>query len=497
MSTVNVENRFSRRTVRGRRSMEDPSGPQHVWWLREALAQEERVDFPALDHNVSADVCIVGGGFTGLWAAIDLLEQDPSLSVVLIEKDECGFGASGRNGGWATGWHDEIGEMTRRFGSEEALRLVERSAWALNRIQAFSEEHEIDARFRKGGVLWGSSAKWQQGMWQGPTEIFGGADDSDQWIELSAEEIQAKTGSPLLLNGAWQREGASVQPALLVRGLRRVAARLGVKIFEHTELLSMTRGRPTKLSTPLGDVEAGVVILATGAWSAKWPELRRSFVPIASHIVATEPIPDRIGALEWSRGAVLGDGNKMVHYAQVSTDGRIIFGRGGGSIGAFGHVGDRHFDNPRAISELIGDFHRWFPQLDDVKFEFGWGGAVDRSPGHLPFVGRFDCEGEILFGAGYSGNGVGPSAYIGRILGHAALGMRDADTTGAMAGGVSASFPPEPARAIGGSLVRGIIHWAEGGEKPGSNSLWLHESLGRAVTVTAPARKKTGPALRV
>jgi glycine/D-amino acid oxidase-like deaminating enzyme len=490
MELVDVEHRKVRRTLSGGRTLEMPFGPQHVWWLQEALAQEKQLNLAPLEKKIKTDVCVVGGGFTGLWAAIAIIEKDPSLSVVLIEKDECGFGASGRNGGWATGWHDEIAEMISHFGESEARRLIERSAWALERIRSFSEEHAIESRFRQSGVLWASSALWQQGMWSAASRAWRSEGDNEAWRELSTGEVQTRTGSPHLLNGAWQRDGATVQPALLVRGLRRAAVRLGVQIYEHTPLVTMSRTTPTKISTPTGEIETDTVILATGAWAANWKELRRSFVPIASHIVATEPIPKRLAELEWSNGVALGDGNQMVHYAQVSADGRIIFGRGGGSIGAFGRVSANLFDNPRTVREVAQDFRRWFPQFHDVALSHGWGGAVDRSPGHLPFVGRFDCDAKILFGAGYSGNGVGPSAYIGRILGHAALGIRDEDTTGGMAQGVPAFFPHEPIRSLGGTVLREAIRWSEGGATPGTNSVAAHQLLARAVKIRVPTIRK-------
>lgn len=496
MGSVDVEHRSTWRTLRGRRSLVNPDSASHVWWLQEALSNEEQLALLPLEAKIAADVCIVGGGFTGLWAAIELVELDPTLRVVLIEKDECGFGASGRNGGWATGWHDEVADMVTHFGHGEAIRLIERSAWALGRIQAFSEEHGIDSRFRREGVLWGSSAKWQRGMWGGPTSAWNAEPDGSAWKELSKGELFERTGSPHLLNGAWQRDGASVQPANLVRGLRAAAVKLGVKIYEHTPLIELSRATPCQVNTPKGSIEADTVIIATGAWSAKFRELRRSFVPIASHIVATEPIPERLTSFSWARGAVLGDGNQMVHYAQVSADGRIIFGRGGGALGRFGRVETKHFDNPRTINEVVSDFRQWFPQYNDVQLTHGWGGAVDRSPGHLPFVGRFNCQANILFAAGYSGNGVGPSAYIGRILGRAALGINDEDTTGGMAQGVPAVFPHEPLRSVGGTILRETIRWAEGGNTPGTNNVPVHNLLGRTVKLNVPnLRKLTKPVL--
>jgi glycine/D-amino acid oxidase-like deaminating enzyme len=262
-----------------------------------------------------------------------------------------------------------------------------------------------------------------------------------------------------------------LQPALLVRGLRRAAVQLGVRIHEATPMIRLGRGRPCVVHTPAGRIEADRVVLALGAWSGTIRELRRATVPIGSHIVATEPLGERIAGLDWAAGEALGDSRLMVHYAHVTPGGRIVFGRGGGAIGEAGRVKAAHFHDPATVASIVRDFGRWFPSLADVRLTHAWGGAVDRAPGHLPFTGRLRGDGEVLYGAGFSGNGVAPSALIGAMLGRQALGIVDADTSSPLTAGPPEYLPPEPLRSIGGAVVRKTVEYAETLEERGTRVL--------------------------
>ena len=460
--------------------------PGVVWWLSEALASEAPLPITPLTESVTADVCVVGGGFTGLWAAIEIREQSPSTRVVLIDAEQCGFGASGRNGGWATGWHDELDGLITKFGQSEALRLASRSSWAIDRIESFSHDHGIDCHFRRQGALWTAGAAWQVGSWESAVRECHRLGRGDYLETLDPDDLYRRTGTAMVLAGARQTDAASLQPALLVRGMRRVAHELGVQIYESSPMIGLDRHRPAVVRTPGGSVVAEKVVLATGAWAAGLRELRRAVIPIGSHIVATEPIAGRLGDLPWASGELFGDSRLMVHYAQVSADGRIVFGRGGGALGPFGRVIGRHFYDPRTLDEVARDFRHWFPQFADVRLTHGWGGPVDRAPGHLPFVGRLDADSEVLYGIGYSGNGVAPSALIGRILGRLAVGVRDEDTDGALAQGPPGYLPPEPVRSLGGAAVRAAIRFAEREDGHGVESKTVHRTLRRLVATRVP-----------
>ncbi len=440
-----------------------------VWWLAEALALEDgqALACPPLAGDARADVCVVGGGYTGLWAAIELREQAPDASVVLIEARRCGDGASGRNGGWASGWHDQLDVLVERFGATEGVRLLDRSGWAIDRIEAFCGEHGIDCRMRRAGALLTATAPAWLGAWDAALAAVRALGREGALEPLDGAAARARSGSPLALGGVRAPAFASLQPALLARGLRRVALELGVQIYEGTPMTALERGCPALARTPGGRVEAELVVLATGAWSGAVRELRRATAPVASHIVVTEPLGARVAAA-LRDGELLRDARLMLHYVQATADGRIAFGRGGGAIGAGGRVGRALFEDPRAIAAVSADFRRWFPALADARIEHAWGGPVDRAPGHLPFAGRLGAHWNVVYGVGYSGRGVAPSALLGRILGRMALGIEDDDTRSPLCAGPPSYWPPEPLRSVGGRLLRGLVERVERAQERGA-----------------------------
>jgi glycine/D-amino acid oxidase-like deaminating enzyme len=457
-----------------------------VFWLEQALSQDAGRACPPLAATVRADVCIVGGGFLGLWTALEILDQAPDASVVLLEAEGCGFGASGRNGGWVTSWHDELHDLLERFGPEQASWLAEQSTAAIDRIEALCAEEDVDCHLRRAGALWTATAPAQLGAWDAPMRAARDVGREGYLEPMEVGDLRARTGSPLILGGVRLTDAAAIQPALLARGLRRVALRRGVQIFEGTPMLKLGRGSPAVVTTPAGRVEAGTVVLALGAWAARVRELRRAVVPVGSHIVLTEPIPERLEALGWTGGELLGDTRLLVHYAQVTRDGRIAFGRGGGAIGPFGRVLAGHFVDPATVDVVADGLRRWFPQLADVKLTHAWGGAVDRAPGHLPFAGTLGDHETVHYASGFSGNGVGPSAFLSRILGRRALGLQDAFTDNALTHGPPSYLPPEPARVLGGLVVREAVRRAEAAEERGETAGRVSDALRKLVWFTTP-----------
>src|SRR5215204_2123276 len=232
-------------------------------WLQEALRLEEGGNAPELVESIDADVCIVGGGYTGLWAALRVKELEPGASVVLIDSDICGGGPSGRNGGFALSWWPKIETLQKRLGKEEALRLVKASEAAIAEIGEFCAREGVDAHFHQGGWLWTATSRAQVGSWEGAVAAAE-AHGEHPFELLSAEEVQARTGSPVHLGAAFEASAATVQPALLARGLRRVALECGVRIYERTPMVDLDREEGV-VRTPSGAVRAGAVVLALNA----------------------------------------------------------------------------------------------------------------------------------------------------------------------------------------------------------------------------------------
>jgi glycine/D-amino acid oxidase-like deaminating enzyme len=435
--------------------------PGTVHWLEEAMAQDDQPACPPLSGTVHADVCIVGGGYLGMWTAIEILEQAPDTRVVLLEADFCGSGASGRNGGWVTGWHDSLDVLIDRFGVEEGLRLAAKSAWTIDRIAQFSEQYDIDCRFRQRGATKAAVTPVQMTKWRSALAACQRHGRGQYYTEIDGEQLRNRTGSPLPLAGVIQTDGATLQPALLARGMRRVALQLGAQIYEGTKMVSLDRGRPARIKTPKGAVVADQVVLATGAWMAGIRELRRAVIPVGSSLVATEPLGPRITERAWADGEALGDCRLSVHYMQVTPDGRLIFGRGGGPLGPGGRVLRSHFCDHRTIKSVIEDLHRWFPDLADARITHGWSGPVDRTPTNYPFIGTLGDHGSVHYATGLSGTGVGPSAYLGQTLAKIVRGIRDEDTQSGLVSGPTAYLPPEPFRSVGGACVRATVEAVE------------------------------------
>lgn len=436
-------------------------GTNSVFWLEQAMEKVPGAACAPLAGRATADICIVGGGFTGLWTALEITDHAPDLRLAIVEAGSCGFGASGRNGGWATSWYDELGALIDRFGVKQGLWLAERSSEAIGRLGDFLAEHGHGDTFRREGTIWVASGPGQEETLEAAAAACRRHGRDDLVEDLAPPEIAAWTGFDDALRGLLVKDSASVHPGILVRELREEVLRRGVTVYESSPMIGLDRAARPVVTTTAGQLEAGNVILATNAWAAEVRELRRSIIAVASQIVLTEPLGDRIDSLRWSSGALLGDARLFVHYAQVTAEGRIAFGRGGGALGRGGRVSPRHFDDPQAVAEVAADFRRWFPELADVRLTHAWGGPVDRAPGHLPFIGTLGDHDNIHYGIGYSGNGVAPSALIGRILGRLALGVKDDHTACGLVSGPPGYLPPEPFRYVGGSLVRDSVQKAE------------------------------------
>ncbi len=441
--------------------------PPRSLWLQEALAAEEGVASEELVAGTSADICVVGGGYTGLWTALRVAELEPGATVVLLEGDICGGGPSGRNGGFALSWWSKIETLVKRVGEEEAFRLVRISAEAVDELGAFCEREGIDAHYRRGGWLWTATSEAQLGSWDGTVAAAAVAGERPFEL-LDADEVERRTGSPVHLGAVYEAGAATVQPALLARGLRRVALARGIRIFERTPMVGLDRERGV-VETPSGSVDAGAIVLATGAWLAGVPELGRGVVAVSSDIVATAPMPERLEEAGWTGGESISNCRLMVHYYRTTRDGRIAFGQGGHRHVYGGRVDDEFIGTtPPAAEQLLRrDLVRLVPFAAGVDVTNAWGGPIDRTADGAPVFGRLPGAVPIVYGVGYSGNGVAPSLTAGKILASSAL-RRDDEWSGCgLNRGVTLRFPPEPIRYVGGFVVRAAVRRKESREDVG------------------------------
>lgn len=452
--------------------------PHRSLWIEEAFADPSLGEgfSPNLQGEAQADVAIVGGGYTGLWTALHLKRLDPSCDVILLEAGVCGGEASGRNGGLALSWWAKLETLFESVGTEDAERLARSSERAIDELGRFQEASGLDFHFRRGGWIWTATSAAQLGAWSG-ARAAGQRVGSDAFEELSAKEIQARLGSPVHLGGILERRAATVQPARLSRALRKAALEAGVRIHEN----SPVKGVPTdgRLTTPSGRVQAACVLFATNVWLARHPRLRRAILPLGSDVISTEPIPDLLESHGWIGGESFSNSRLMVHYSQTTRDGRIVFGRGGGSIGPAGRILGSFDGTPRRSEEIAREMVALIPFTKDVKITHQWGGAVDRSSDGLPFFGRLRGEVPSFYAAGFSGNGVAPTWVAGRELAQLALGRQGESELEGLHNGIRGRFPPEPARTLGGILVRDAVQRKETLEDRGGRPGWLVAKLAK------------------
>ena len=423
-------------------------GDRPLWWLEDAPPDPAAAP---LEGEHAADVAIVGGGYTGLWTALALKAREPSLDVVVLEAEFCGFGPSGRNGGFIESLWPALGRLRERMGSEDALAVARASAGVFAVVRALGDD---DVQLRESGTLMVSAAPSQDVAVDRAVEVAAGLGVPAEAVPLSADEVAARCASPRFRHGVLFRSAGTVQPAALVRALRRAALALGVRLYEGTRAERIADGL---VETARGRVRASEVVVATNAWMTGWRPAGRRLTNFGSFVVLTEPVPDALAGIGWTGGEAIVDGRMFLHYFRTTADGRVLMGSGSGPIGFGGRVDRRFTHDAPTVARAEQGLRTLLPGLGAARIERAWGGPVDVSADHLPFFGTVPGT-RIHFGAGYSGNGVGPSWLGGQILASLALDADDEWSRSPLATRHVPSFPPEPLRRLGGGLVRwGIL----------------------------------------
>jgi glycine/D-amino acid oxidase-like deaminating enzyme len=430
-------------------------GPRRAWWLREALAAERQsLLAPSLFGDVSADVAIIGGGYTGMWTAYFLGEMAPETRIVLLEADICGGGPSGRNGGFLHGWWEYLPYLVTRYGAAEGLRIAEASDEVVNGIGEWCRRHGVDAWFTPHGYLRVNAFPNVGNDWRGTVAEMDRLGAPGQLIDRDRQAVQKTCASPAFGEGLFMPSAATVQPALLARGLRRTLLERGVQIHEGTaaEKVESTPGG-VRIRTTRGSVRAERAVLAVNAWAAGWPGFRTRVLAWGSYMVLTEPIPDRLEELGWTGGEAIADSRFTISYFRTTRDGRMAFGAGVGAAGFGGRIGPVFTHDRQAIARVVANFDHLFPMLGNVRIDDAWGGPIDITADRFPEIGSRD-GGRILYAHGFAGNGVGPARLAGRILAARIAGGGDPIAFLPLFGRRQRFLPPEPFRYVGARAIR-------------------------------------------
>ena len=415
---------------------------------------------PALEGDADTDVAIVGGGFTGLWTAYYLRRLDPSLRVTLIERDICGFGASGRNGGWVIG---ELAADIKKYAAladlPASLRLARAVFDSVDEIGQVTAAEGIECGYHKGGVI-----RWARNAPQAERQAAQVAHDHELGLNedeirlLTADEARSHARATGVRSGIFYAPCAAVDPARLVRGLAEAVERHGGRIHEQTAAVAIEPGR---VLTDRGTVRAEVVVRATEAYTRDLRGRRRQLLPVYSLMIGTEPLPqstfDEIGL---AGRPTFADDRYMVIYGQRTADDRIAFG-GRGVPYLYGSrispTIEQHHRSHQRIRDTLVDL---FPALSEARITHRWGGVLGVTRNWTPFV-HFDRAAGTAGAGGYVGEGVAPSNLAGRTLADLICGADSERIDLPWVGVRHRRWEPEPLRWLGVRTSRWILAAAD------------------------------------
>lgn len=435
-----------------------------VMWLDDP---DRPAPLPPLSGDVSADLVVIGGGYTGLWAALRAVERDPGRSVVLLEAGECGWQASGRNGGFADAslthghangaerWPDELEELDR-IGAENLAGIGETV-----------ERHGIDCRFELTGSLDVATTAAQA------AELGEYAADLGPAARLlDGDGARSIVDSPTYTAAVYQPDGtAMVEPARLVWGLRAACLEAGVRIFEQTAVRSLDRdGWGVIARTDHGQVRAAAAVLGTNAFPPLLRRLRLMTVPVYDYVLATEPLSDaQMDSIGWSGREGVGDSANLFHYYRLTRDNRILWG-GYDAVYRYGSRIDPEFEQTGRTHGLLAEqFFETFPQLEGLRFGHRWAGVIDTCTRFCAFFGTA-LGGRVAYATGYTGLGVAATRFGADVCLDLLSGEETERTALRMVREKPLPFPPEPARAVGINLTRWSLERADA---TGHRNTWL------------------------
>jgi glycine/D-amino acid oxidase-like deaminating enzyme len=384
----------------------------------------------------------------------------------LIEASLCGEGPSGRNGGFLHGYWSSLARARRVFGDGGALAVAQAASAIVPGVREFADRRGADVWLREAPMLEVSAAPAQDSAIDASVAAAHELGVEEEAVPVDRDELAERCSSPAFRRGVLYREGATVQPARLVRALRAAVLDDRVVLHERTPMIRLRRGSPNVVETPRGRVRARDVVIAINAAAAGWRPLARRLTAFGSYIVLTEPVPDLLEAINWTGGESIIDGRMFLHYFRTTNDGRAVMGSGSGPIGSGGRLDERFTADGPSVARAEAGLRFLLPGLAEAPVERAWGGPIDVSADHFPFFGTLPGT-RVHYGAGYSGNGVGPSWLGGRILARLALGVEDELTALPLVNRRIRPLPPEPIKRLGGGLVRGAALRAEEAEQAG------------------------------
>lgn len=433
-----------------------------LWW--DTLPADLRRPLGApLPGDTTADVAIVGAGYTGLWTAYYLARRDPSLRIVVLEAEEAGFGASGRNGGWASAlFPASLEALARASSRQDALRMKRAMIASVDEIARVAQLEGWDIQWIKGGTVIAARTPLQ---WKAAQEEVANAQRwglaPDHLQLLGPAETRERLGATDVIGGTYTPDCAALHPARLVRQLAATVVRSGVTIHEHTRVVSI---EPGAVRTENGSVRAEIVVRATEGFTRTLAGHTRTLAPVYSMMLATEPLPEDV----WSQIGLreretFADGRHLIIYGQRTADGRIAFGGRGAPYSYGSRISPEQDRDPAVHAALWEVLTDMFPGIGGAAVTHTWGGPLGIPRDWWASCGLDRATG-LAWSGGYVGDGVTTSNLGGRTLADLITGQDTDLTSLPWVGHRSRPWEPEPFRWLGANLGLRVMTGADASE---------------------------------
>ncbi|MBI5116116.1 FAD-dependent oxidoreductase [Candidatus Poribacteria bacterium] len=397
----------------------DPSRPPQLYeyfldnfWFKAADLEHQEMN-PPLKGTQKADIVIIGGGFTGLSAAYNLIRKFPDKKIVLLEGACCGYGASGRNGGFCDAGIPGFMDYLAKNGPEMGRKAFDASLYGMKQIKELVTEHGVQCDFEENGMLEAAIGEEQAKHLVNQRERY-----KSMGLEatlIQGKELEGEIKSPRYVAGLKFPYGGIVNPAKLARGTKPVVERAGVEIRERTVVMRVTPGKVHRIETEMGEISAPILVLGLNGYAPKLGFFSDRVMPLCSYVIATEPLSKaQWESIGWQNRQGIADLRVLFDYQRPSADGRIVIG---GSDYPY-YAGDAlsSGNNKPVIELLTKSLFTTFPQLEGLRIDHAWGGTMGFTLDFTPSVGVMGDHKNVFYGVAYNGEGVAFGQTAGRII---------------------------------------------------------------------------------
>jgi glycine/D-amino acid oxidase-like deaminating enzyme len=447
----------------GRIFSRDPHRPPQLYeyfldnfWFESAGFYGEQINAP-LKGSQRADVAILGGGYAGMSSAYNLIRRFPNKRIVLLEGACCGYGASGRNGGFADPGMPGLDTVYDEAGASAARAYYDATYLGARQIRDFVVEHGIDCDLERNGNIALATEEEHVPALEAKQRRY-----REMGLEaelLDTEAVRRAVASERFVSGLRLPHHAILNPAKLARGIKRVIESLGVEVFERSKVMRITPGDPVHIETEFGDLRAANAVVALNGYAPKLGLFRRRLIPLSNYIAATEPLSAaQREAIGWSGREALSDMRVQFMYLRLTADDRIVFG--GESSPYYYDSAPSSGNHKPALERLKRSLVTTFPQLEGVRFTHGWGGTMGFTMDFMPSVGKLDGQKNVFYAVGFNGEGVVMTQLAGMIVAQLVAGEESDLTRLPIVGRRMPWVGPEPLRYLGVKATERILKLA-------------------------------------